>query len=597
MDKDNFIKSCVEKCVVYDKENDMIIDYVHELNQNYNKIGEIRRKHETFIKGIGKKGDKNCESINNDNSVNNLIVIQKNFDEMKIECEKKYNEYKFCKYENEVIIINILKNSTDKLLKKYVLAIKDINHIEKLIKNRSIDNDIIEKKLILLVKKLKKFIDEFNNVIEEEIGKIKIGPGYPLDTRNWIIMANHTHNNKYDYSHVIYIKSILKVNIICPNHGLFIQVAQYHLAGSECPECNMAIRKQKSLDLHSFAFHEKSKYWSQKNKLNPNEVTGWSEEKYLFDCDCGCGHEFWATPNGVQSGYWCPYRGNKILCDDDNCDFCFNKSFKSHPKHIHWSNKNNCTPRQVFKVSANKYFFDCDNCNHLLELRPADITNNNWCPYCCVPPQKLCDDCDKNCQDCYNKSFATHPKSEYWSKKNIINPYMCFKNKHTKYLFDCPDCNTEYCATLNSVSGGHWCDCTVNKTETKLYDYLKITYNNSVIEKQKKVDWCRNKQFLPFDFCLEQYKVIVEIDGNQHFKQISSWRSPEETQKVDKFKMIQARDNGYSIIRILQTDVWSDKNNWKENLHEAIIKVKENIGNPIIIYIGELYKTHYFTIG
>lgn len=58
--------------------------------------------------------------------------------------------------------------------------------------------------------------------------------------------------------------------------------------------------------------------------------------------------------------------------------------------------------------------------------------------------------------------------------------------------------------------------------------------------------------------------------------------------------MIQARDHGYSIIRILQTDVWFDKNNWKENLHNAIMKAKENIGNPIIIYIGELYKTRYF---
>ena len=33
-----------------------------------------------------------------------------------------------------------------------------------------------------------------------------------------------------------------------------------------------------------------------------------------------------------------------------------------------------------------------------------------------------------------------------------------------------------------------------------------------------------------------------------------------------------------------------------EKIVNAITKAKENIGNSIIIYIGELYKKHYFTI-
>ena len=34
--------------------------------------------------------------------------------------------------------------------------------------------------------------------------------------------------------------------------------------------------------------------------------------------------------------------------------------------------------------------------------------------------------------------------------------------------------------------------------------------------------------------------------------------------------MIKAIENGYSIIRILQNDVWYDLNNWQEKLKDAI---------------------------
>ena len=68
----------------------------------------------------------------------------------------------------------------------------------------------------------------------------------------------------------------------------------------------------------------------------------------------------------------------------------------------------------------------------------------------------------------------------------------------------------------------------------------------------------------------------------QHFENISYWNSNfKEIQERDKYKMKIANKNGYSIIRILQMDIYHNKINWKDELINKIKKYK----NPEIIYI------------
>lgn len=57
------------------------------------------------------------------------------------------------------------------------------------------------------------------------------------NTKEFLLKAKKVHGNKYDYSQVIYIKSSIKVNIICKHHGTFSQTPQNHLRGSGCPIC------------------------------------------------------------------------------------------------------------------------------------------------------------------------------------------------------------------------------------------------------------------------------------------------------------------------------------------------------------------------
>lgn len=58
------------------------------------------------------------------------------------------------------------------------------------------------------------------------------------NTEEFIEKARKIHGNKYDYSKVNYISVRDKVCIICPKHGEFWQVPNYHLNGEACPMCS-----------------------------------------------------------------------------------------------------------------------------------------------------------------------------------------------------------------------------------------------------------------------------------------------------------------------------------------------------------------------
>ena len=78
-----------------------------------------------------------------------------------------------------------------------------------------------------------------------------IGQGCPkckgrgLSQEEVISKANLIHNNKYDYSKVIFRKMHDKVTIICPIHGEFQQTLSKHISKKQgCPKCAIIERSQ-----------------------------------------------------------------------------------------------------------------------------------------------------------------------------------------------------------------------------------------------------------------------------------------------------------------------------------------------------------------
>jgi len=176
-----------------------------------------------------------------------------------------------------------------------------------------------------------------------------------------------------------------------------------------------------------------------------------------------------------------------------------------------------------------------------------------------------------------------------WSAKNTIDPRHTFKGSEKRGIFDCDVCHSEFEAKLYNVLAGYWCPYCKNKTEAKMLKFLKSVY--PTCKKQVRFDWCRFSEtgnIMPFDFGID--KVLIEVDGAQHFQQVSNWNSPESVQVKDVQKIKKCIDEGYSIIHIYQVDVWEDAYDWKAAIEREIAAITE----PCCIFMAskEVYSMH-----
>lgn len=322
------------------------------------------------------------------------------------------------------------------------------------------------------------------------------------------------------------------------------------------------------------------KYWSSKNEKPAEEVYKNSCNNVLFNCE-KCTHEFCSCPSNVTSGTWCGYCDSKKICKKEKqCSICISKSCASNKKIKDcWSSNNNFPPEEVYLSSNKKILLNCIVCKHEFDILPYSIKNiNSWCGYC--SSRKLCKK-EKQCSICIAKSCASNSRMlKCWSSKNELLPEEVYLNCHNKILFNCDKCGNDFSTKPNSItSGGNWCPFCKHKTEQKFYDIFS-KFHKSLI-REVKFEWCKNTTYLPFDFLIPNFRIIIEIDGPQHFLQVSNWKSPELTQEGDIYKMNCANSKGYSIIRIIQDDILKDKYDWvielKCNIFKIIIEGKQNI--------------------
>jgi len=101
-----------------------------------------------------------------------------------------------------------------------------------------IDN---KEKVKIICKNHGVFLQTPNAHISQKCGCPKCA-GRGRTTEDFIVAAKNIHANRYDYSLSEYVNINLKVKIICPIHGMFEQIAHYHInKGCGCPTCNNSL--------------------------------------------------------------------------------------------------------------------------------------------------------------------------------------------------------------------------------------------------------------------------------------------------------------------------------------------------------------------
>jgi hypothetical protein len=102
---------------------------------------------------------------------------------------------------------------------------------------------------------------------------------------------------------------------------------------------------------------------------------------------------------------------------------------------------------------------------------------------------------------------------------------------------------------------------------------------------------------MPIDFGILDKKILIELDGEQHFSQVSNWDAPENVQGKYAEKIKLAIQNGYSIIHLCQLDVWYDTYDWKSLLFNIINTHDIHNTKCVFIQLTDMYIKHIELIG
>ncbi len=93
-------------------------------------------------------------------------------------------------------------------------------------------------------------------------------------TEEFIEKARTIHENKYDYSKVVYTGTHNKVTIGCPTHGDFQQSPVSHLRGIDCAKCGFEKKRQTCIDRYGVPNPQQHKSIRRKTMLTNLEKYG-----------------------------------------------------------------------------------------------------------------------------------------------------------------------------------------------------------------------------------------------------------------------------------------------------------------------------------
>lgn len=165
---------------------------------------------------------------------------------------------------------------------------------------------------------------------------------------DFIEKATKIHGDKYDYSKVFYLKSTIKVSIICKVHGEFLQTPVKHIDKRGCPKCGIA-SKAKLNSSNTQEFIKKAKI-IHLNKYDYSE-TIYKKALSKIKIKCLIHGVFEQTANTHLNGSGCQLCKNKLTSNR-------NKENPTGWTHTNWEKAGNVSKNfDSFKV----YIIECWN--------------------------------------------------------------------------------------------------------------------------------------------------------------------------------------------------------------------------------------------
>ena len=355
----------------------------------------------------------------------------------------------------------------------------------------------------------------------------KIGQDKTQTTEWFINKSNKIHNNKYNYSKTKYIGNRYNVEIICPIHGSFIQQAANHLKGMGCPKCACEkISKLRSISTNDFIKRSKEIFGNNKFSYEKTNLEERREDGKVC-ITCPIHGDFWQLPSSHLQGNGCPKCGleetKKLLTKTT-------EQFIEESKNIHGDKYD--YSKVKYKHSLDKVCIICPKHGEFWQT-PSSHLDGSGCPKCA-------DNQPINTEEFIKRSKEKHGELYDYSKSK-------YKNNRTKIEIIChkKDSNGIEHGSFFTIPHSHMqgSGCPKCKQNYRLENEVRLllTKNNIEFEEKKTFDGLKYKIALKPDFYLPKENIIIECQGEQHFKPVNfGGKNTKTLQK--QYELNQVRD-------------------------------------------------------
>lgn len=411
-----------------------------------------------------------------------------------------------------------------------------------------------------------------------------------LSQEEFIDKCNKIHNYVYSYDKTVYTRTIDKVTITCPIHNDFEQLAINHMNGVGCPKCSKEAFKQK-VKTDKEVFVERARLMHnddyEYDKL-PDRIN--YSSKYDIFCN-KCKVYFTQSLSSHVSG-----KGH-LECSNQPMT---NEEFIERSKEIHDDTYNYslcnyvgsnyrvrliCPIHGPFSQRASTHLRGCG-CFHCGRTKAIENTRtpindyirkareihgekfdyslvkftsmgNNIdiiCPTHGIITQRASGHLKYGCEQCHyesklltqeqflDKAKEVHGDEYDYSEaiyKSNREPVVIICKKHGRFTQAAGDhirargCGCQICSSSKGEKG-----------ITRILNMLKIEFIK---------EFSFNYTPYRYDFCLPTYKILIEFDGEQHFRPVNLWGGESgflKQQTTDVKKNLLALANNHFLIRI-----------------------------------------------
>lgn len=235
------------------------------------------------------------------------------------------------------------------------------------------------------------------------------------------------------------------------------------------------------------------------------------------------------------------------------------------------------------------YRVECQICKNIYIIREDHVLTSKGCKECSHIDEKLI--CN-----------ARPDLKIYFQEKDLRYFYTKSVGSSLKLDFICPICKEVKHIAINTLcrSGLGCTNCSDKisfgeKFFRNILEQLSVNYIYQF--KFKNTTLYNDKEYKPsYDFCIPSMKLIIEIDGEQHYEDNNFFNNNQKEKDIIKDKF--ASDNGYELIRILYKSY--DYDNFMYNITTKLNKYFsfDNIDittalhyatNPLVKLFSELW--------